>query len=413
MPKVTVVGAGQSGLQLAIGLLDNGFDVTVVSNRTPGQIAQGRVASSQCMFDTALQHERDLGLNFWEDQCPPAEGIAFAVPAPPDSPQAGGKAISWSAKLDAVAQSVDQRIKFPGWLAEFTKRGGELVIHEATGEDLEAYARDSDLVVVAAGKGDIARLFERDPERSPYDKPMRSLALTYLHGLEPRPEHSAVCFNLVPGLGEYFVFPALTLSGPCEIMVFEAVPDGPMDRWAQATDPKTHLEVSLSILRDFVPWEYERCANVELTDENGVLTGRYPPTVRKPVATLPSGAQVLGLADVVVLNDPITGQGSNNASKCAASYLKSIMEHGDKPYDEAFMRGTFETFWEEAQFSTIWTNALLGPPPEHVLKLLTAAGDEPRIAHRFTNDFDQPKDFFNWFMDPEKADAYLAELAKS
>jgi 2-polyprenyl-6-methoxyphenol hydroxylase-like FAD-dependent oxidoreductase len=412
MPKVTVVGAGQSGLQLAIGLLDNGFDVTVVSNRTPEQIAQGRVMSSQCMFDTALQHERDLGLNFWEEQCPPVEGIAFAVPAPPDSPQAGGKAISWSAKLDAVAQAVDQRIKFPGWMAEFTKRGGELVIHEATGEDLEAYARESDLVIVAAGKGDIARLFERDAERSPYDKPQRSLALTYLHGIEPRPDHSAVCFNLVPGLGEYFVFPALTLSGPCEIMVFEAVPDGPMDRWAQATDPKAHLEVSLSILRDFLPWEYERCGNVELTDENGVLTGRYPPTVRKPVATLPSGAKVLGLADVVVLNDPITGQGSNNASKCAASYLKSIVDHGDQPYDEAFMRDTFETYWEEAQFSTIWTNALLGPPPEHVLKLLTVAADEPRIAHRFTNDFDQPKDFFNWFMDPEKAEAYLTELAK-
>ncbi|WP_163508415.1 styrene monooxygenase/indole monooxygenase family protein [Fodinicola acaciae] len=413
MPKVTVVGAGQSGLQLAIGLLDNGFDVTVVSNRTPEQIEQGRVMSSQCMFDTALQHERDLRLNSWEEQCPPVEGIAFAVPAPPDSPQAGGKAISWSAKLDRIAQAVDQRIKFPGWMAEFVKRGGDLVIHEATADDLEAYARDSDLVVVAAGKGDIARLFERDAERSPYDKPQRSLALTYLHGVEPRPEHSAVCFNLVPGLGEYFIFPALTLSGPCEIMVFEAVPDGPMDRWSQATDPEKHLDVSLSIVRDFVPWEYERCENATLTDENGVLTGRYAPTVRKPVATLPSGAKILGLADVVVLNDPITGQGSNNASKCAASYLKSIVDHGDQPYDEAFLRGTFETFWDDVQYSTIWTNALLAPPPEHVLKLLTAAGDEPRIAHRFANDFDDPRDFFNWFMDPDKADAYLAELATS
>ena len=34
---------------------------------------------------------------------------------------------------------------------------------------------------------------------------------------------------------------------------------------------------------------------------------------------------MLGLADVVVLNDPITGQGSNNASKCAASYLATIL----------------------------------------------------------------------------------------
>jgi hypothetical protein len=129
------------------------------------------------------------------------------------------------------------------------------------------------------------------------------------------------------------------------------------------------------------------------------------------VVTLPSGGKVLGLADVVVLNDPITGQGSNNASICAASYLRSIVDHGDQPYDEAFLRATFETFWDDVQYSTIWTNALLGPPPDHVLQLLGAAGGEPRIAHRFANAFNNPKDFFEWFMDPEKAAAYLADLA--
>ena len=39
----------------------------------------------------------------------------------------------------------------------------------------------------------------------------------------------AVSFNLIPGVGEYFVFPALTLSDPCEIMVFEGIPGGPID----------------------------------------------------------------------------------------------------------------------------------------------------------------------------------------
>ncbi|WP_279580746.1 styrene monooxygenase/indole monooxygenase family protein [Fodinicola feengrottensis] len=208
MPKVTIVGAGQSGLQLAIGLLGNGFEVTVVSDRTSEEIATGKVASSQAMFDTALQHERDLGLNFWEEECPPIESIAFAVPAPPDSPQAGGKAIDWAGKLDKVAQSVDQRLKFPAWMAEFSKRGGDLVIHTATAADLQTYANESDLVIVAAGKGDIVRLFERDAERSTYDAPQRSLALTYVKGLAPRPEFSAVSFNLVPGLGGVFYFPS-------------------------------------------------------------------------------------------------------------------------------------------------------------------------------------------------------------
>ena len=70
---------------------------------------------------------------------------------------------------------------------------------------------------------------------------MRALALTYVTGMTPRPEYSAVCFNLIPTVGEYFVFPALTTTGECEIMVFEGVPGGPMDCWADVSTPDAHL----------------------------------------------------------------------------------------------------------------------------------------------------------------------------
>ncbi|GAA2786007.1 styrene monooxygenase/indole monooxygenase family protein [Nonomuraea dietziae] len=162
-------------------------------------------------------------------------------------------------------------------MAEFERLGGKLVVHEATVADLETYAAQYDLVMVAAGKGAIASLFERDAARSPYDRPQRALALTYVHGLAPRPDHSAVCFNLVPGVGEYFVFPALTLSGPCEIMVFEGVPGGPMDCWADVRTPAEHLARSRWVLETFLPWEAERCAEVELTDDLGVLSGPLRP----------------------------------------------------------------------------------------------------------------------------------------
>lgn len=46
MRKVAIVGGGQSGLQLALGLQQKGYPVTVVSNRTPEQVRQGRVTSS-------------------------------------------------------------------------------------------------------------------------------------------------------------------------------------------------------------------------------------------------------------------------------------------------------------------------------------------------------------------------------
>ncbi|HEY7207314.1 MAG TPA: styrene monooxygenase/indole monooxygenase family protein [Gaiellaceae bacterium] len=407
MPEVLIVGAGQAGLQLAFGLVEHGYDVTVVSNRTPEDIHDGKVMSSQCMFDASLQHERDLGINYWDGECPPVEGISLAVPAPDGS----GKAIDWASRLDAPAQSVDQRLKYPRWMAELEGKGVRIAIEEAGVEDLERYASENDLVVVSAGKGEIVRLFERDASRSLYEQPMRALALTYVTGMTPRPEYSAVAFNLVPTVGEYFVFPALTTTGECEIMVFEGIPGGPMDCWGDVTAPGEHLAKSRWILETFMPWEAERCRDVELTDPNGILVGRFPPTVRRPVAELPSGALVVGLADAIMLNDPITGQGSNNASKMAAAYTSAIVEHGDEPWDRASLEAIFHGFWGEyGGYVTGWTNALLSPPPPHVLQLLGAGNESQAIAHRFVNGFDHPPDFYEWFMTPDKAERYLAEV---
>lgn len=404
----TIVGGGQSGLQLGLGLLKAGHEVRIVQNRTGEDIEKGRVMSSQCMFDQALQNERDLGINFWEAECPTVDSISFTVPSPEGN---GAKAIDWNGKLDKSAQSVDQRVKIPHWMKEFTRQGGEMVIHDAGIEDLETYAKQSDLVIVAAGKGDIARMFERDATRSPFDKPQRALALTYVKGMERRPDHSAVNFNLIPTVGEYFTFPALTTTGPCDIMVFEGIPGGPMDCWKDVKSPEEHLSKSKWILETFTPWEAERCKDIELTDDNGILAGAFAPTVRKPVGRLPSGAIVLGMADAVCLNDPITGQGSNNASKCAKAYIDAILAHGDRPFDEAFMVATFEAYWSYAQFVVGWTNALLMPPPPHVLNLMGSAQVYPELAKRIANGFNNPLDFFPWFAVPEEADAYLTKLA--
>lgn len=149
-------------------------------------------------------------------------------------------------------------------------------------------------MIVAAGKGEIAQLFTRDAERSTYDTPQRALALTYVTGLKPREEYSAVSFNLIPGVGEYFVFPALTTTGPCEIMVFEGVPGGPMDVWKGLT-PDEHLETSKNILETFLPWEAERATDVQLTDPNGILQGRFAPPSATRLPRSPAEGRYLAL----------------------------------------------------------------------------------------------------------------------
>jgi flavin-dependent dehydrogenase len=130
------------------------------------------------------------------------------------------------------------------------------------------------------------------------------------------------------------------------------------------------------------------------------------------VATLPSGRKVLGMGDVVVLNDPITGQGSNNAAKCADTYLRSILARGNGPFDAAWMQQTFDRYWfGYAQWVTQWTNMLLAPPPPHVLKLLASAGTLAPLASAFANGFDDPRTFFPWFADAGEADHYIASCA--
>ena len=170
-------------------------------------------------------------------------------------------------------------------MEEFERKGGNLVVKEAQIADLESYAHSHDLVIVAVGKGALGTLFEPDATRSPYRTPQRILALTYVTGMRPRTPYAAVSFNLIPGVGEYFVFPALTTTGPCEIMVFEGIPGGPMDCWTDAKTPQQHLAKSKWILETYLPWEAERCTKIALTDDNGILTGSLTPVVRKPVAT--------------------------------------------------------------------------------------------------------------------------------
>jgi hypothetical protein len=415
MRRILVVGAGQSGLQLALGLQSHGYEVTLMSNRTADEIRTGRVMSTQCMFHTALQHERDLELAFWESQAPNIEGLGVSVAAPGShDPGPTQRAIDWVGMLDGYAQSVDQRVKMAGWMETFEQRGGRLVIHGAAVGDLDYFSRAYDLVLVSAGKGELVSMFERDASRSPYREPQRALAVAYVHGLAPRPEHphfDAVRCNIVPGVGEMFIMPTYTLSGRADILFWEGIPGGPLDAFRGVKDPGEHLALTLDLMKTFLPWEHARTAGVELTDANGTLAGRYAPTVRKPIGRLPGGGAVLGVADVVVANDPITGQGSNSASKCAATYLAAILEHGDKPFDEEWMQQTFDRYWATAQHVTKWTNAMLAPPPEHVLNLLGAGGEFQQVADRFVNCFDDPADLENFFFDPDKAQAYLAEVA--
>jgi Styrene monooxygenase A putative substrate binding domain len=304
--RITIVGDGQAGLVLAIGLRRAGHAVRLVQDRPSAIIASGRLMSSHCMFATARREERKLGLDLWAADAPAIQGIRIEALLPSGSP---APVISFTGPLGAVAASVDQRLKLPPWLALFEALGGTLDIQARNIDLLERCARDSELVIVAAGQDPLSGLFPIDRQRSPFPEPMRALSMINLRGGHPPDGRPCVATTGVPGAGGLMRFPALTHGGPCEILFFEAVIGGPLDIGRPNMGADEQWSIMRAALRGVLPAEAERLEAAGPTDEGAGLIGRITPTVRYAVGRQPSGRHVLGLGDAVVVNDPLMGQG--------------------------------------------------------------------------------------------------------
>lgn len=405
--SIAIVGAGQAGLYLGIDLIKRGFDVTICTDRAGDELRTGPVLSSQCMFGDARALEVDLGIDLWDAQAPEISGMRVSaylqgMPADP--------VMVWSAPLKPPAQSIDQRLKMPTLMETFEKAGGELRIGSIATDDLESLALSHDLCVVAAGKGSISALFPTNDSETPFQEAQRHLAMAYVC---PGDDEPVVNFNVVPDVGEFITYPALSESGPCQILLFESVPGGPADRWRDDAGNwlrgRAVLDRIKQTLSEYFTAEAAGMVGRDLIDDNAAISGGFRPVVRHPVGTLPSGRQILGMSDVVVLNDPITAQGANNAVKCASIYARAIADH-DGPFDTQFMTATFDKFWEIAGPATRFTTQFLGPSPAHAQQLHAAAVDHPEVAERFAETMNDPRDADAWILSPDKAHHYLASV---
>ncbi len=408
MRKILIVGAGQAGLQLALSLQAEGYDVTVMSARTPEEIRGGWPTSTQVMMHRALDAERDVKLNFWDGVATPITGLGLNL-----SPAPGVSAFSFSGAWASPGNSVDQRVKMPTWIETFEQRGGRVIYHSVMTSDLAGLAPMYDLTIIAAGKGEIVDMFDRDAERSFYDRPARNLAIIYANGVavpegvtEPR-----MRVNLCPGSGEYFHMPSYTLSGPCDVLLVEAVPGGPFDIFADRPAPAEHLRRLKAMLLEHLPWEGELFARAEPTDARASMVGAFPSTVRKPYAEVAPGRYAFGIADVVVVNDPITGQGANNAALASGLYLKAILDRGSEPFTPEWMQQTFDSFWAHAQHSAMLTRMMLEPPPVHVQQVLGAGAQFQEIADKVANMFIYPDSIYDFLVDPAVSAAYIEQVA--
>ena len=398
MRRIGIVGAGQAGLQMGFGLLARGYEVTLYSERSAQQVLDSRLTATAFLFHRALACERELGLNFWDGEVEHGEGIHLDY-----CPSPRNRLLAVQGRFRAPGMAIDQRLKFSRWTDEFEKRGGRIVVRHMSVADVDAAAAEHDLVVVATGKGELSTLFDRDPARSVHSRPQRKLALVTVKGLErwsSIPFHVAK-FTLIGSDGEIFWIPFHDKSGvSCHSLVFEAKAGLRMDRFDTAKSGEDVISIARRIVADLAPWELHRLANVELTDPLAWAIGAITPVVRRPVAHLPSGRIAVGLGDALVLNDPIAAQGANHAAKAAHFMTEQVVEHGDRPFDAAWMETAFDDFWHrEAHCMARFSNLFLEPITAPAREILLAASRVSAIAEEFFEGFNEPHTLWPWIED--------------
>ena len=402
MRKIAIVGAGQAGMVLAFGLLEEGYEVTVFEGRPADEIERGPILSTAMVFDRQLDVERRLGMHEWEGKAPVCNGMHATLRLPN-----GEVVLQLQGGLDETCQGVDARMKTATWMRRFQEKGGRMVHENVNRQLLEEMAEAYDLVVVSSGKGGLGEVFERDPERTLFDSPPRRLGAVMLKNVREWEEipYTTLKFQFFIQIGEYFSIPFYSHVGRCRSVVFESIPGSPMDVWGGVDSADKALATALRLIREYSPQDWPNYKNAELVDDRSWLKGAITPTVRKPFARLRTGKVVMAMGDVAALNDPISGTGANDAVRQADRMIRAVVERGGRPFTADWMQETFDAYYaERGQYTMEFTRIMTGPMTEPFWKVLQGAAQSPGVAHTFVNVYTDIKKSLEWLTDQRAAD---------
>lgn len=102
-------------------------------------------------------------------------------------------------RLSENGAAIDVRLQSYHWMNDLVERGGKLRIENIDIPRLDAISAENDLTIVAAGKAEIANLFERNEARSVYTRPQRKLAMVVVRntGNFEKTPYNPVKFNFI------------------------------------------------------------------------------------------------------------------------------------------------------------------------------------------------------------------------
>ena len=399
-----IIGAGQTGVTAALGLLDNGFDVTVYSERDQAALRDDVPATGTALiFGEAQRAEESLGLNTYLATAPLSTGQSVRVL------DGDTEAIAFDGWFDgARGIAVDTRLKADDRLSLFQQRGGHFVVQAVDPERLDTIAAKADLTLVATGRGGLSSLFPVDAARTVYDKPQRSLLAFSVTGLGYGPDvfaHRSTAggqhhaFTVVAGQGETFWGPYLHKdAGPSWAFLGWAHPGSDWERrFGTVRDATTALEIATGLHRDYIDWDLPEVSRLQVIEEDphSWLTGAVTQVVRHGVGHTAGGHPVAALGDTAISYDPIAGQGAQGGLIQAAALVRKAARH-DGPFDTAWLTAAFEDFYDtRGRAAQRVTQLFLADPDvaEYGSLYFAAASASPRFAGRLFGLLDDPRPF--------------------
>ena len=154
-PSATIVGQGQGGMHLAFGLLKEGWDVTLISDRTPEQMLTSPAMASHGLHARSMEFEAEVGIDIYKDLPDHLQdGLEFKLSSDGRNPE-----ISLHSYFVRRMRAVDSRLKTALLLEEFERRGGNIRYERATLDDVETFAEKGP-VFMATGKGELGKFFD-------------------------------------------------------------------------------------------------------------------------------------------------------------------------------------------------------------------------------------------------------------
>ena len=383
--RIGIVGAGIASLHLGLRLRQLGIDCTIITDRTPDQVAAGPLANAVVHWSATLRRERVLQACHW-----PAETFGFDQVR---NVIAASEPVEIRCDELAPARAVDDRIYLPRLMEDFMDRGGRLQVTGLDVKDIGAIAERFDLVVVATPGNGFSRLFARDVANSPCEAPQRHWMAGLFTGLRPTTARRATA-SVAPGHGEAMLFPLLSRTGMVHALTISAPQADELEMLQILSRGPAMVGFRAALLRrleQLHPAIYDRIdtTRFDLQDRNDLALVGITPVVRHPHTPLGGGKYAIALGDVHVTMDPLLGQGANVGSYSAFALADAIVEAD--AFDLAFCRAVERGRAARVLAASRWTNAFLQPPDAARIELMAAMSQDRQLAGQYFENFNQPE----------------------